>query len=107
MKFSYFPHPLDPSVSYPLVVATLQGSLGAIELKCLVDSGADYEIEIFIAGHSYKTQAQFLEPSHLIVNGERVLREIPPLLGRKNTFSNFKIIFDEASRELELIPYQK
>jgi len=142
VKFSYFPHPLDPSVSYPLVVATLQGPSRAIELQCLVDSGADIdsfpvsvarkigiptedcptetiigiggqitcylsEVKISIAGHSYKTEAQFLEPSRVVVHGQMVSRDIPPLLGRKNTFANFKIIFDEANQELELISYRK
>ena len=63
-----------------------------------------HEVEITIGAHSYKTEAQFLS-SVEVTSEESALREIPPLLGRRNTFSNFKIVFDEASREIELIPY--
>ena len=139
MKFNYFPDPLDPSLTYPLIPVKVKGPVGTIELRCLVDSGAGfdsfplsvakeigvpvesspsdfvtgiggrvpcyvYEVEITIGPCSYKTQAQFLPPVQLTSQKESV-REIPPLLGRRNTFVNFKIVFDEANQELELIPY--
>lgn len=139
MKFNYFPDPLDPSLTYPLIPVKVKGPAGTIELRCLVDSGAGFdsfplsvgkeigvpvksspsdfvtgiggrvpcyihEVEITIGARSYKTEAQFLEPSPFLINGQLVSREIPPLLGRKNTFRNFKIVFDEANQELELIP---
>ena len=142
MKFRYFPHPLNPKVTFPLVTANIQGPKKALELQCFVDSGAEndsfpisvaqrigipiescpsesifgiggevrcylFEVEIVIEDYSFRTEAQFLEPSRLQINGQSVLRDIPPLLGRKNTFSNFKIIFDEANQELELIPYHQ
>ena len=140
MKFHYFPHPLNLLVTFPLVTAKIQGPQKALELQCLIDSGAEndsfplsvaqkigipidscrsesifgiggevrcylFEVEIIIEDYSFRTEAQFLEPSRLYVKGQPVLRDIPPLLGRKNTFSNFKITFDEANQEIELIPY--
>ena len=142
MKFSYFPHPLDPSLTYPLIPVKVKGPLGAVELRCLVDSGAGFdsfplsvakeigipiesctsdfvtgiggrvpcyicEVEITIGLRSYKTEAQFLPSVPLTSQEGPVLREIPPLLGRKNTFLNFKIVFDEANQEIEMIPYSR
>ena len=142
MKFNYFPDPVDPFFTYPLVPVKLKGPIGTIELRCLVDSGAGFdsfplsvakevgipiesctsdfvtgiggrvpcyicEVEIVIGPRSYKTEAQFLPPIEMTSQGVPVFREIPPLLGRKNTFANFKIIFDEANQELELIPSRK
>jgi hypothetical protein len=135
VKVNYFPDPLDPSLTYPLIPIKIKGPTGTIELRCLVDSGAGFdsfplsvakeigvpiesctsdfvtgiggrvpcyisEVEIRIGPCSYQTEAQFLPPVQMTSQEGPVFREIPPLLGRKATFVNFKIIFDEANREL-------